>query len=182
MVASFTSKRRSDVWDVSDNGFLAGTVRIPDIATSSVPTLGTIYFNKFVLRRSTRISNIWFNITAPGATPTAGQSFLGIYDASGNLLQKINVDANVAGSNAQTVALSPALTLPAGTYYIAMLWNAVTAPTIHRITLATNATANMNLAATQKAYGTIAAQTDLPATTDPSTWSSTFNIWGFWFN
>jgi hypothetical protein len=180
MVASYTSQRLNEAWDVSDHGFLAGTVRIPDIATSSLPTSGTIYFNKFVVRRAITVSNIWFNITTVGATPTAGQNWLGIYDSSGRLLQKVSTDANVTGGNAQTVALTTPLFLPKGTYYVAMLWNAVTTPTIHRITLATNAAANMNL--TPRGYGTVAAQTDLPATTDPSTWSTTFNIWGLWFN
>lgn len=180
MVATFTSQRENDVWDPADNGFVAGTCRIPDIATSSTPTVGRCDFMRFNIRRAVTINNIWFNVTTVGATPTAGQNWLGIYDSNGNLLVKVNTDANVTIGNANQVVLPAPLRLAKGYYYLAMVWNAATTPTIHRITLATNATANMNL--TAKAYGSFAGVTDLGATVDISTLGTSFNIWGFWFS
>jgi hypothetical protein len=128
------------------------------------------------VRTPMKISNVWFHLVSAAATLTAGQSFVGLYNASGQLLSgSTAIDAVLTGApGAVSAALSNPQYVAPGFYWVAILVaSATTAP---KIAVAGNSAVNANvgLSAAQSRFGVGATgQTALPATITPSAISNT---------
>lgn len=125
----------SDVNDATftpaDHGLLAWT---HDPATlrsaSNATTSGTVYLMKVkIVNRSTVVSNIILGIEAAGATLTAGQNLVGLYNSSGTRLAvSADQSANWTSTGLKTIALTTPQTLAVGSYYVAILSVGTTPP------------------------------------------------------
>jgi hypothetical protein len=132
---------------------------------------GTIYLSAIQIRRAATIRNLLWWITTSGAVPTSAQNFVGLYDYAGTRLATVNVDASVAGADLITTALATPLTVFPGTYWVGMVFNAGTAPSVARATGQSGAptACNAGLPTAKLRFCTNAtSQTTLPATVAPA--------------
>lgn len=99
-------------------------------SASNATTSGTVYLCKVkVVERSAVVSNVIVGIEAAGATLTAGQSLVGLYNSSGTrLAQSADQSANWTSTGLKTIALTAAQTLAVGSYYVAILSVGTTPP------------------------------------------------------
>jgi len=153
-------------WQASDYALQAWAFD-PDlgVATSTpLATAGVAFLVGLQLRQQTLISNIVTFLVTAGATLTAGQCFAGVYNSAGTQ-QGVTADQSVnwAGTGVLTMALTAPVTLPAGTYRVAYLFNGTTGPAILR----GNSLSAVNLGLTGSGLRNAtsgAAQTALPGT------------------
>lgn len=150
MPASLTSQRLSDPWYAEDSGLIASNFDHWMTDTAAIATAGTIYLQRILIRRAKTVSNVKISITAAAVTVTANQNFVAIVDASGNILASSAagaIDALITGTGEITLPLSTPVKLSKGTYYVALLFNATTPPTIHRTGLTNAPMLNMGTSA-----------------------------------
>ena len=148
-----------------DHNLISWNIPIGALSGSSGPTSGTVVTAKLFLRQPATVSNVCIAIGAAGVTLTAGQNFAGIYNTAG-LLLGTTADQSAVWNSAgfKQMALTAPVALAAGAYYVAILSNAATPPTLARGGTITASVANANLTATDAAWATgPAAQTTLPA-------------------
>jgi hypothetical protein len=138
-----------------------------DVLASS----GVLYLAKLkIVNRSTLVSNILYGVVTAGATLTAGQNFVGLYNSSGTLLSgTADQTTNFGSTGLKTAALTTPQTLAVGTYYVAFLSNGTTKPALamgagHGIAAITNAGLTLSTARFAS-YGS--AQTTLPSSFIP---------------
>lgn len=135
-------------------------------------TGGTVYLTKLHITRSVSVTKLYWWMSVAGVTPTAGQSFGGLYSSAGARLVTADADATVtATAGLQTLTIgSTALT--AGSFvWAALVFNAGTLPTVQYASGATGATTatNVGLTAATFRYATAGTvQTSLPASITPS--------------
>lgn len=83
---------------------------------------GTLYLHKIYVPVAATITNILLAVTTAGATLTAGQNLVGLYDSGGN---RVAVSVDQAAAWVTTGSKVCALTAPyaaaAGTYYVGVL-------------------------------------------------------------
>jgi|ERR1700754_98320 len=131
----------------------------------STITSGTVSMSKLWIRRAMTVTNLAVSVATVGVTLTAGQNFLGLYDATGT---RLGVTADQTASWGTTGYKQAALTVPvavaAGPYWVAVLSNAATTPAFARGSALVASIANPNLTATDGRFTTgPAAQTTMPA-------------------
>lgn len=131
---TFTAPDQNLIAWTYDPSLIRGT----GIATVS----GTVYLMKVkIVNRATVVTSISMGIETAGATLTAGQSLLGLYDSTGTRLGvTADQSANWTSTGMKTVALTAPVTLNVGTYYVAMLSVGTTPPQF-----ATAAGGNVNI-------------------------------------
>ncbi|MFZ3592316.1 hypothetical protein [Streptomyces sp. BH104] len=98
-------------------------------STGDATTAGVVYLSKIdIANRATVVSNILVGVVTAGATLTAGQNLIGLYDASGTRLA-VSTDQTTAWATVglKTAAITPQ-TLAVGSYYVAILSNGTTRP------------------------------------------------------
>jgi hypothetical protein len=137
------------------------------VANAAAMTAGVLYLHKVVMPSGGAISKVWFTVGVAGATLTAGQNFVGVYDSSGNLLAQ---SADLSGTLNSTGIKSISLTAPTpavaagGSVHVAILWNGTSSPQIRAISGSASA-ANVNLTASASRWATAgSALTALPST------------------
>jgi hypothetical protein len=137
---------------------------------SSLLTNGTVYLTKVHISEAVAAVSLYGWVTAVGVTPTAGQNEVGLYNSAGTLLAATNVDADISSTGLKTTTIA-SQSLTAGSFYwVAMVFNAGTAPTVARATGSAGiATAvNMGLTSGTYRYATNGVgQTALPASITP---------------
>lgn len=117
----------------SDLGFIAWSYDPAFTSSSTVVTNGTLYLSAVYIRAATTISKVWWGVATAGATPTSTQNNVGLYSSAGTLLSSVNVDAKVTGSNSvQFGTLGAAQAVATGFYWVGLLFNAGTPPTLVR--------------------------------------------------
>ena len=118
------------------NGLQAWSSDIATTGTSgNIAIGGTLYLTMFTLWSPATLTKIWWVNTVAAITPTAGQSQVGIYSATGTLVASATAAATataMTGTNGISVSLSSAYAAPAGTYWVGMVFQAATEPTIMR--------------------------------------------------
>lgn len=160
----------SDVNDATftpaDQGLLTWT---HDPATlrsaSNATTSGTVYLSKVkIVNRATVVTNVLIGIEAAGATLTAGQSLVGLYNSSGTRLAvSADQSANWTSTGLKTIALTAPQTLAVGSYYVAILSVGTTPPQFAMgAGGSTNINAGLSTGAARFLTGPT-AQTSLPA-------------------
>lgn len=91
-----------------------------------VGSAGTIYGLAVNVRSAATVSEIHYAVQTAGSGATAGQNWVGLYNASGTKLADASADANLAVAY-HKIAITPQ-SLAAGRYIVALLWNATTLP------------------------------------------------------
>lgn len=101
------------------------------VNSSTAATSGTVYYHKVYVRKATTITNIAHILGAVGVTLTAGQNFVGLYNASGVQLG-ISADlSSVWATGAsltvpKVIPLVSPVTVQPGIYYVLFLSNGTT--------------------------------------------------------
>ena len=148
-----------------DHGFQAWQYDPSFASTGQLLTNGTVYLSAVYLRQAVTVSKCWFLMSTAAATPTAGQNWIGLVNASGTVLSTASLDSVITtGSTARSATLTTPQAVAAGTYWVAIVCNATTPPTLMRTNGMTTGTNNANLTGASLRYATnLTAQTTLPA-------------------
>ena len=152
------------------------------IATGAgVNVSGTIYMHRVYLAAGTVVTSLAIGVQTAGATLTAAQNLMAIYDASGNR-QGLTADQSAVWTSTgfKTAALTGSYTVTtAGYHYIAVLSVGTTPPAFYQASNAPSALFNGNVTgATLRHVTNGTSQTTLPTTrTLSSNASSTVNSW-----
>lgn len=170
----------------ADNGFLAQAYDLGIVSTGAqLATSGTVFLVRLNLDVPSTLSKVYVYLSTAGATLTAGQSFLGVYDNLGN---QVAVTADQSAAFAGTLGLitgtlTTSYKAPAGHYYVAILSNGTTMPVFAcGSTTVRNSIniVNANLtASTARLLAGPAVQTSLPATI--ALGSQSMNVPGSWW-
>lgn len=144
---------------------------------SLLPAAGAPVLTRVNVRSQISVTNVILNVAVAGATLTAGQNFCGLYAGqtaggftAGQLVgTSADQSANWAGTGLFTAALTGGpFTLPAGFYWVAMLFNGTTSPSFSRMANVVAGVVNGTLPVASSRYGTQGtAQTTLPASVTP---------------
>lgn len=128
----------------------------PSFALSGLtPTLGTVYLSAVYLRQAATISKCWFMLGTAAGTPTAGQNWAGLINASGTVLSTASLDTVVTGSNTPKFGtLSTPQSVAAGMYWVALLFNGATAPVVYKTAAPFLGFGTVNQAAAAYRYAT----------------------------
>lgn len=160
-----------------DHGFQSWSYDPAVCSGGTIAVGGGVYLTKVPVRRGFTTTSVWWAITTAGATPTAGQSEVGIYDSTGELLLAANVDAVVEAAGAKETALSTFVQPPF--VWVGWVFNASTLPTLARASTS-EVLPNVALgAAGLRSAKNGAGATALPATITPASNSATgaLNWW-----
>ncbi|WP_328344778.1 right-handed parallel beta-helix repeat-containing protein [Micromonospora sp. NBC_00421] len=112
-------------------GLAAWSFDPANVAQGKTTTSGTVYLVAVYVPRSVSVTKImWGNFTA-GATPTAGQNFVGLYNSTGTLLVSAGVDADVTTTGMRTTTVSSTAVTP-GRHWVGFVFNATTPPAPYR--------------------------------------------------
>lgn len=155
-------------------GFINWNYRPEGIVGSTAHGNGFILTMRVWVQDMSTVSNLWISINTVGSGLTAGQNFLGLYDANGNRLG-LTADltsAWAADTDLHGYPLTTPVTIGAGAYYVAMVSNGSTRPAIWRsISNAAAAnTINAGRTAETQDFGYFpTVNASLPATLDFST-------------
>ncbi|MFI2757842.1 hypothetical protein ACH5A3_03030 [Streptomyces echinatus] len=138
-----------------DHGLL-GWSYDPSFALSTLtPTLGTVYMSAVYIRQATTISKLWYMQGTAATTPTAGQNWIGLVNSSGTVLSTASLDSVVTSSNApKSATLSAAQSVTAGTYWVALVFNAAAAPVIYKTAMPFTGFGVVNQSAASQRYAT----------------------------
>lgn len=100
------------------------------ITGGTIAVNGGLYMTRIPVRKGYNSVAVWWTVTTAGVTPTAGQNVVGIYDTDGDLLNSVNVDAQISSTGQKRSVLAAPL-LPS---YVDVAWvfNAATPPTLGR--------------------------------------------------
>lgn len=142
----------------------------PAICTGSqLLTNGTVYVVKMHVSNATTITKLYWQINAVATTPTAGQNEIGIYDSLGAKLASTNVDSVVLSTGLIVTTISSLALVPNTYYWVGMVFNAATAPTLGKGTSTGGGLVNAGLSGATLRFATAAtAQTVLPSSFTPS--------------
>jgi len=175
------------VWGPSDSAFLGQSLDgAGEIGGATILTGGTVYIGAVAVRRSLTISNVWCAVGTAGATLTSNQNFMGLYNSVGT---RLAVTADQTTAFGSTGLKSPALTVAQavgpGIYYVAVLSNGTTPPTLARgVTNLTNLSALHNVGnlatATARFASNATVQTSLPASLTMASNVTTGQV-NYWF-
>jgi hypothetical protein len=149
-----------------DHGFLSWTAD-PGLISGAGFSLGAgkVYLSKLkIVNRSTVVSNLHYFVTTAGTTLTAGQCFVGLYNASGTLLAGSADQATaMASTGAKAAAITPQ-TLAVGNYYVGLLANGTgTLPSVAGSAGNSSVTSVGLTTGTARALDTATGNTALPA-------------------
>lgn len=164
------------------NHNLAAWAYDPSLCTnSSIVTNGTVYLIKMHIAAAVAVTKVYWHVAVVGATATAGQNHVGLYDSTGSKLTSTGVDADITSTGLKTTTIS-SQSLTAGSFYwVAMVFNATTAPTLARMSglAGVGSLINVGLPAASYRFATNGTgQTTLPASVTPaSAAQAPFPLW-----
>jgi hypothetical protein len=116
----------------NDHGWKLWTNDPLSCGASDAHTSGSVRMIKLPSApQSYTLTSVKFFVAAVAVTPTAGQNFAGIYDASGTRLAvSADVTADLTATGMKTWAMTAPIVVAANTpLWVALLFNAATAPT-----------------------------------------------------
>jgi hypothetical protein len=163
-------------------GWLAWNYDPVYCSNASNLTTQTVAVARIVLPTAITVTNIAIYAVNAGATLTSGQSFIGLYDATGTR-QAVSADQSAAwvSSGLKTVAMTTPYSAAAGTYFVALLCNGTTPMGPARTNSSGAIIANAGLTAATFRFGIAASgQTALPASFTPSSMTSGTGAIGYW--
>ena len=157
------------IWQPNDHGLITYTSALEGLNATAAPTSGAVRMRRIRLLQAETITNLHIVVTIAGVTLTAGQSFLGLYSTAGT---RLAVSADQAStwesSGFKTAALTSPYAAAAGDYFVAIVTNGATTPTLAQESSLATFAANAGLTAGSSAFAMSgpAGQTSLPASID----------------
>jgi parallel beta-helix repeat protein len=122
-------------WNPSDQGLVTWTMDVM-VATANaiLPAAGTLYVVRVHVPVAVSVRNILAAVTSGGTGLKAGQCLAGLWNAFGGALVGVTADqsADWAAAGLKTMALTCAVNLTAGDYYIGLYANGTTLPAFAR--------------------------------------------------
>lgn len=173
----------SGTYAPSDLGFLSWAYDPATTSNSTLTTNGTVYLARVVLRFAQTITNLSVGISTAATTPTANQSFLGLYDSTGTRVAVTAagaIDAALASSGILTQAVVTPYAAAAGVYWVAFVNNAATAATLARASGSSLTIANGGASAANLRFavnGTGATSLAASITPSSNTTAGAFTMW-----
>lgn len=168
------------LWTPASQGLKGWTFDPVMVSSSGVaPTAGVVSLGAIQLYSAFTSTNFYWSVATAGATLTAGQNFVGLYNSAGNLVWSTSADTTATTTGLKTETMAVALT--AGKYWGAAVFNGTTVPGLARCGAVAGSTAAINLGLTGAALRSAtngATQTALP---NPITLSSNAAGSFFWF-
>jgi hypothetical protein len=150
----------------ADQGLAAWTFDPALPASGKAGIAGTQYLAAVYVPRRITATKLMWGINTAGASPVAGQNFVGLYNAAGTRLASVGVDARVTTTGVFTETIS--VDLAPGLYWVAFVFNASTMPQVYRGNDLNATLANANLAAANLRFATNGTgRTSLPTTITP---------------
>lgn len=153
------------------NGGVAWSMDPVRATTANTPGSGSLSLSRVFVDFKATITNLYLSVQAAGSGLTAGQNFVGMYDANGT---RVGVSADQTAAWGTTGSKTAALTmtgpLEPGVYYLAFLSNGTTVPHING---GDNALQNIGPLAAPFRFGSLAGQTSLPASVTLSSFGAT---------
>lgn len=152
------------------------------VSTGNAMTNGLVKLQAVYPASSASITKIYWWISTAGATPTANQNHIGIYDSAGNKLASTIVDSAISSAGLKTTTISSSAVQAGQMYWVAALFNATTPPTLAWAPAVAltggGSAANVGLgAADARAGNGASAQTTLAASFVPSTIGQSSAFW-----
>jgi len=99
--------------------------------TTNLLATGSIYLMAVFVRSAMTISNVIYNVTTVGATLTSAENFIGLYNSSGTRVAlTADQTTNFQTSGIHTAAFTSSYAATPGMYYIAIVSNGTTPPTL----------------------------------------------------
>ena len=147
-----------------DHGLLAWTMDpmlSPGVATLTAAQV--LHVMKLRTRKPITVTNIVAVVTAVGVTLTANRCYAALYDAAGNLLSQ-TADQSAAWLSAgnKVMALAAPQQIPAGNFYVGLMYAGTTSPTFPRGSNVNTATVNMNVSGLALRSATVGAALTAP--------------------
>ncbi len=173
-------------WGPTDQGFLGWTLDpAGEIGGATILTTGVVYIGAIAVRRPITVTNVWCAVSVLGSGLVASQSFLGLYSSAGTLL---SATATMVTDFGSTGVKSKALTTPQavgpGIYYVAVVSNGTTPPTLARGVTNVTALAALHNQANESAatarFASNGTGTTLPASLTMANNVTTGQV-NFWF-
>lgn len=160
---------RNGQWTPQNQGLIAWSMDPSQAANPLALPGGSIIFIGLQIAANVTANNIVLPIGTAGATLTADQNLVGLYDAAGNRVA-ISADqsANWLSNGIKTIPFLVPADLTPGVYYAAVLSVGTTPITITRETNLAIGTINVGLTAATARVAELAGQTTLPASVTPS--------------
>lgn len=150
-------------WSFDPSGSIGG----------AASTAGVLYAIKVPLRQAETITAIIHNVTTAGATLTAGQNLIGLYNNAGTLVaQTGDQSGNWTSIGTKTANLTTPYVATAGYYFVGFLTNGTTPPQFLRDGSQSASANNLNIRRFVTVTGPLTA---LPASFDPVGGASTDN-------
>lgn len=153
-----------------NHGFTAWTYDQAIALNTSLLTNGTVYLSKVHIPDDVTVTKLYWWVTAVAVTATVGQNFVGLYSSAGTRLAMTGVDADITSTGLKTTTIT-GQALTAGSFvWVAMVFNAATAPTIARATGSAGLATAVNAGLTASTYRFATAgtsQTSLPSSITP---------------
>lgn len=113
-----------------ETGLIAWAFDPANVASGKAGTAGTLYLAALYVAKAATATKLLWGINTAGATVTAGENFVGLYNSAGTLLQSVGVDARVTSTGLFTETINVAVT--AGLYWVGFMFNATTMPQVYR--------------------------------------------------
>jgi hypothetical protein len=143
----------------------------PALAVNSTQmSNGTMYLTRVNIAANATVTKLYWWVGGEGASPVSGQNQIGLYRSDGVLLAATTVDSAISSATLKTTVI-PAQALTAGSFYwVAMLFNASSPPSLTRGSGWTGAdtAANLGLTAAASRFATNGSgRTALPSSIVP---------------
>lgn len=167
---------RSD-WGPADQGYVAWSLDPAALGAVGAPVAGTVTLVQVVVRVPSVANSLVVKITAGGSGLTAGQNFAGLYNSAGARIG-VTADQSAAWTSVSTpyMPLTAPVNLPAGKYYVGVVANGTTPPTLAR----GNGTGagNAGVTGADLRFSTAqTAQTSMPVSITPGTLTANDFAW-----
>jgi len=167
----------------ADHNAIAWTGDPGMVVSVGALTFGTLYMIRLQIRETQTLTSVAYNVSAAGSGLTAGQNFVGLYNAAGTLLRSTaDQTANFGATGFYQVNWSTPVVVPAGAHYVTWLTNgATTPPSLTRVGSWTSGPNPLNVgltATTARSATSGAGLTALPASVTMS--GRTLNATNWW--
>lgn len=163
----------------ADQGFIAWNGDPVNANNATAGASGTVYLMQVPVTKSATTASIWFIV---GGTAAAGVTTaeIGLYNSSGTKLGSADISTLITTSNVLRSA-SVAVAVTPGLYWVAIVINATTMPSLCRPNAVTAAQLNANLTASTARYAVNGTgQATLPASITPSSNDTSGSIRAWW--
>jgi hypothetical protein len=134
-------------------------------ANTLAPTAGVLYLLRVQVRKSDTLAKAWFAIASTAGMALTTGNYLGLYNSSGALVASTNdLTSSITSSGEQSYTFTSAASVTAGFYWVGLLFNGTTLPTLVRASgVVTGLSNGPTTTATKRFAQYGSSQTALPA-------------------